>query len=196
VTGLRESDLAADRTVLKKDFSNHSSPKSMLNHLRMDLQGYFERPSGSGHVAIYNQDLADLKDIPNNSIDIVASVSALEHNSPENLSKVVKELIRILKPGGSILATLTASHSTDSWHAPSAGWCYTAETIRQLFGLPEDIPDNYRFYDQIMTGIRNHAELRDNLARFYFESGQNGMPWGIWDPQYLPVGVWKVKKYA
>ena len=28
-----------------------------------------------------------------------------------------------------------------------------------------------------------------DLADFYFRSGDNGMPWGNWDPQYMPVGV-------
>jgi len=37
-------------------------------------------------------------------------------------------------------------------------------------------------------------ELRDHLAEFYFLSGDNGMPWGKWDPQYQPVGVCKVKQ--
>ena len=43
-----------------------------------------------------------------------------------------------------------------------------------------------------MVAVR--AELRDNLASFYFRSGDNGMPWGKWDPQYQPVGVCKVKR--
>jgi hypothetical protein len=36
--------------------------------------------------------------------------------------------------------------------------------------------------------------LRDNLASFYGRSGENGMPWGVWDPRYQPVGVCKVKR--
>ena len=44
-------------------------------------------------------------------------------------------------------------------------------------------------------GLRRSV-VRDNLARFYFQSGDNGMPWGKWDPQYQSVGVRKIKSGA
>jgi hypothetical protein len=45
-----------------------------------------------------------------------------------------------------------------------------------------------------MEKLRACTELRENLASFYFRSGENGMPWGKWDPQYQSVGVLKVKR--
>ncbi len=203
VRGLRKTDLSPDFDVLKNDLVMDSSAKSKsevlfrINHLRMDLSGYLQnREPVPGSVVIYNQDLADLKDIASDSIDAIASVSALEHNTPENLPTVVAELLRVLKPGGAILATLTGIKDTDTWHIPSSGWCYSAISLKRLFDLPEDTPDNYASHDTLLQDLRNCGELRDNLARFYFESDQNGMPWGKWDPQYLPVGVWKVKKHG
>jgi ubiquinone/menaquinone biosynthesis C-methylase UbiE len=214
VKGLRETDLSSDFDVLKNDLTKNSPSKSKsevlfrVNHLRMDVSGYLQTEAilhtvalhrkhpDSGRVIIYNQDMADLKDIQGNSIDAIASVSALEHNTPENLPVVVKELLRVLKPGGTILATLTAMKDIDTWHTPSSGWCYSAESLKRLFDLPEDTPDNYDTHDTLLQAVRNCGELRDNLARFYFESDQNGMPWGKWDPQYLPVGVWKVKQHG
>lgn len=208
VRGLREIDLSSDFDVLKNDLVMDNSTKSKsevllrsevlfrINHLRMDLSGYLHnREPVPGSVIIYNQDLADLKDIASESIDAIASVSALEHNTPQNVPIVVAELLRVLKPGGAILATLTGIKDRDTWHNPSSGWCYSAQSLKRLFNLPEDTPDNYSSHDTILQALRNCDELRDNLARFYFESDQNGMPWGKWDPQYLPVGVWKVKKH-
>jgi ubiquinone/menaquinone biosynthesis C-methylase UbiE len=208
VRGMRKTDLSPDFNVLKDDLvkTNPSKSKSevlsRVNHLRMDVSGYFQTEQlfrkypDRGSIIIYNQDLADLKDIAGNSIDAIASVSALEHNTPQNLPIVVAELLRVLKPGGAILATLTGIKDTDTWHIPSSGWCYSAKSLKRLFDLPEDTPDNYASHDTFLQAVRNCDELRDNLARFYFESDQNGMPWGKWDPQYLPVGVWKVKKYG
>ena len=49
-------------------------------------------------------------------------------------------------------------------------------------------------HDELLAALRGCAELRDNLAGFYKQSDQNGMPWGIWDPQYQPVGVCKIKQ--
>lgn len=147
----------------------------------------------SGRVLIYNQDLGNLVDIPDASLDYVVAVSALEHNTPEGLQKVVKEIMRTLKPGGMLLATLGAGRDEDWWHEPSSGWCYTDVTLRQLFDLPDSTPSNYAQFDELLHALHDCAELRAGLASFYFNSANNGMPWGVWDPKYPPVGVRKVK---
>jgi SAM-dependent methyltransferase len=148
----------------------------------------------SGQVLIYNQDLSALVDISDNTLDAVVAVSALEHNPPESLGKVVAELMRVLKPGGVLLATLGAGRDQDWFHQSSQGWCYTAASLRRLFDLREDVPTNYDQYDRLFEELIHCNELRDHLAAFYFRSGDNGMPWGKWDPQYPPVGVCKVKR--
>jgi SAM-dependent methyltransferase len=158
-----------------------------------DLWDWLRRPSGTGSVLVYNQDLAVLVDIADNAMDAVVSVSALEHNTPEGLQVVVRELMRVLKPGGLLLATLTAGKDQDWWHTASSGWCYTDQTLRRLFDLASDVPSNYDRYDELFEGLKNCAELRDHLASFYFNSDDKGLPGGVWDPQYQPVGVCKIK---
>jgi SAM-dependent methyltransferase len=158
-----------------------------------DLFGWLASPSGKGEVLIYNQDLSHLADIADGSLDAVVSVSALEHNTPEGLQVVVQELMRVLKPGGILLATLTAGKDQDWWHEASSGWCYTDHTLRRLFDLSPDAPSNYDRYGELFAALKNCAELRDNLASFYFSSTDKGLPGGVWDPQYQPVGVCKIK---
>ncbi len=148
----------------------------------------------SGKVIIYNQDLSELSDISDNSLDAVAAVSALEHNDLETLKCVVKELLRVLKPGGRLIATLAAAKDIDWFHEPSKGWCFTEVSLRKIFDLPHTVPSNFHLYDELFADLRACRELRDHLAKFYFKSGENGMPWGIWDPQYQPVGVIKIKR--
>lgn len=152
-------------------------------------------PDGRGTVTIYNQDLANMSDIPDASVDAVVSISALEHNKPDALRFVVKELMRVIKPGSRIVATLGAAKDEDWFHEPSKGWCYTEATLRDIFDLQSDCPSNYARYDELFKALQECAELRDNLADFYFDSGNNGMPWGIWDPKYQSVGVVKIKRY-
>lgn len=147
-----------------------------------------------GSVIIYNQDLTDLCDLDDNSIDAVVAVSALEHNTPPELELVVNELMRVLKPGGVLLATLAATNASDWFHAPSRGWCFSESSLRKSFQLSPVVPSNFAEYNQLFVDMSNNHELRDNLASFYFQSGDNGMPWGKWDPQYLPVGICKVKQ--
>ncbi len=146
-----------------------------------------------GRISVYHQDLGALADVPDGSLDAVVAVSALEHNPPASLEQVVAELMRVLKPGGALLATLGAARDQDWFHQPSQGWCYTAGSLRRLFGLPQDSLSNYDRYDPLFAALVDCGELRDHLARFYFRSGDNGMPWGKWDPQYLPVGICKIK---
>jgi ubiquinone/menaquinone biosynthesis C-methylase UbiE len=142
-----------------------------------------------GRVTFHRADLASLEHVPTASIDHVVSISSLEHNTPDALPTVVTELLRVLKPGGSLVATLGAAADRDWFHEPSSGWCYTEATLRRAFSLDPAAPSNYASYPEIFAAIRDNAELRDNLSPVYFKSGNNGMPWGVWDPKYLSVGV-------
>ncbi len=196
VNGLRPEDLSSPLDVYRRNIRQAAgmSGKS-LSFLRgaAGLLKIALPKDIPGTVTIYNQDLQSMPLIPDNSVDAVVAVSALEHNSPDGLALVVDELMRVLKPGGLLLATLGAARSEDWFHEPSKGWCYTDTSLRRLFRLSDEAPSNYAEYDLSLAGLRDCAELRDGLADFYFHSGDNGMPWGKWDPQYQPVGVRKVK---
>jgi SAM-dependent methyltransferase len=195
VRGLRPSDLGSPMQVLKGNVAHASGAGKLISALRgvagLTLTALPKR--FPGHVLVYNQDLTSMPEIEDNSLDAVVAVSALEHNTPEGLQKVVAEIMRKIKPGGKLLATLCAGQGKDWFHEASQGWCYTDTTLRRLFDLPKDTPSNYDRHDELFTSLRNCAELRDSLAKIYFQSGDNGMPWGKWNPQYQPVGVCKIK---
>jgi 2-polyprenyl-3-methyl-5-hydroxy-6-metoxy-1,4-benzoquinol methylase len=202
--GLRPGDLSSTSKVFINDLAGFvhrgqasggsvSAWSGKISGLARDFMGLFVSPVSSGKVWIYNQDLAALSDLPEASIDAIVSISALEHNPPEDLPIVVHELMRVLKPGSPLVATLTAAVGEDRWHTPSAGWCYSGESLQRLFSLPPGTRHNYKDYERLFNELKNCKELRENLAGFYFKSAQNGMPWGIWDPQYMPVGVFKLK---
>jgi SAM-dependent methyltransferase len=198
VRGLRPGDLGPAWNVLKGNVSRASGIGKLVYFLRgLVALAMIALPRRfSGKVVIYNQDLTNMPEIPDNSLDAVVAVSALEHNTPEGLQNVVTEIMRKLKPGGKLLATLCAGKDKDWFHEPSQGWCYTDNTLRRLFNLSTDVPSNYDHHDELLNSLRSNAELRDKLARIYFQSGDNGMPWGKWDPQYQPVGVCKIKPVA
>jgi ubiquinone/menaquinone biosynthesis C-methylase UbiE len=192
--GLRRDDLAPVSQVLKSYWQLGSSPRVKMSSGVRDLAGVVELRRSPGQVIIYNQDLKNMPDIEDNSLDAVVAVSALEHNSPGDLELVIDELMRVLKPGGVLVATLGAAREQDWFHEASHGWCYTDSSLRRIFDLTTEVESNYDEYDHLLAELRECVELRDNLARFYFQSGDNGMPWGKWDPQYQPVGICKVKK--
>ena len=202
VHGLREKDLRPLRKIIGRRRENKPGFARWVMVGARDLgkagaSGMLNsRKTGNGEVIIYNQDLGQMVDIPSNSIDLIAAVSSLEHNRPEDLGSVVAELMRVLKPGGVLLATLAAAPDRDWFHEPSRGWCYTEASLRKIFELPENALSNYADYDLLFGSLRKCDALRNNLASFYSASGDNGMPWGRWDPKYQPVGVVKVKRNA
>jgi len=149
---------------------------------------------GSGRIILLHEDLGNLTFVADESVDAIVSVSSLEHNDPENLTHIVAELMRVLKPGGLLLATVPGAKEKDWFHEPSHGWCYTADSLQRLFGIPDGYETNYTDFDPIFSGVKESQYLQDNLAPLYKESGDNGMPWGIWDPQYPPAAVLKVKR--
>ena len=192
--GLRPSDLSTLLKVFQNDLNQKAPFRKKLSIFGHDLVDLTNLNRTQGKVLIYNQDLEKLLDIQSNSIDAIVAVSSLEHNTPDGLKNVVKELLRVLKPGSPLLATLTAAPDRDTWHVPSSGWCFTDNSLRQFFNFGFEVPSNYPEYNKLFVKLRNCSELRDNLADFYFMSDQNGMPWGTWDPQYIPVGVCKIKE--
>jgi SAM-dependent methyltransferase len=186
-----------DLNPIYNTFLHQAGSVGLLKSMAGTVRGVFTQLSeqqASGEVIIYNRDLVDLVDVPSCTQDAVVAVSSLEHNSPRSLQKVINELMRVIKPGGVLLATLGAARDEDWYHEPSRGWCYSDITLKRIFNISQEVPTNYDHYDELFSTLHDCAELRDNLASFYFKSGDNGMPWGNWNPQYQTVGVCKVKR--
>lgn len=200
IIGLRQEDLSPGNglssTLSWKNQSIKKFGSEFIDILRTsgNKRGIYQDEITAGQVIIYNQDLGNLEDIEDNSVDAVVAVSSLEHNSPEDLRSVVKELIRILKPGSAMYATLGAARDSDWFHEPSHGWCYSEDTLRDIFSISPETRSNYDKYDQLFESLQENDELRENIASFYYRSGDNGMPWGEWNPQYQPVGIRKYKR--
>lgn len=196
VAGLRPEDLSSHFAVMLNDLKSPFTPVVKAKKLARSLTAFVRMllpPAGEGRVTIYNQDLRTLVDLADDSVDALVAVSALEHNTPEDLNAVVAELMRVLKPGGRLLATLGAAREDDWFHEPSKGWNYSEASLRRIFDLPDEAPSNYYQHDRLFAGLKNNAELRDNLAGYYRQAGNRGMPWGVWNPEYIPVGVCKIK---
>jgi SAM-dependent methyltransferase len=143
-------------------------------------------------IVFWRADLSDLSGLADGAVDAVVSVSALEHNSPEGMAACVRELERVLRPGGGMHVTISGSDREDWFHEPSKGWCFCEATIARHFALAEPA-SNFAGAEALFARLRQGEGLKEHLAPFYFLSGNNGMPWGKWDPQYFPVGVTKWK---
>ncbi|MRR53109.1 MAG: glycosyltransferase [Deltaproteobacteria bacterium] len=195
-------------TILKAD-SGRSYDNEYTRHLSTEFQArrHTDEPSArsagalrelitqcdEGTIIYYRTDLCSMAELEDASIDCIVSVSALEHNSPENLTIAVHELERVLKPGRSMLITLSAADNQDWFHEQSKGWCFTEITLARLFSLQRP-RSNFNRYDQHFQELQTSNYLQQHLDPCYYRSGNNGMPWGKWDPEYQPVGIRKLRR--
>jgi ubiquinone/menaquinone biosynthesis C-methylase UbiE len=192
VRGLRKGDLDRTRKAIDLEAHNGTLKMDAVRDTRNLVGSKLGLGRNRGKVTIHRSVLSDLSAIPDASVDGIVSISSLEHNDLDDIPKVMQELWRVLRPGAVLTATVGAG-KTDWYHEPSKGWCFSEATLRELFGLAPSTPSNYDQYDEILEAVRNNDELRKGLAQTYFTNGNNGMPWGKWDPQYLSVGFRRQK---
>ena len=143
----------------------------------------------TGRISYYRADMADMTAVGSHSVDGVVSLSAVEHMQPAKIPDALREFRRVLRRGKKMFVTTSAAKDKDWFHTPSRGWCFVEQTIRSLFELSSETPSNWSMYDVLLSQFKASRELRQRLAARYRRSGQNGMPWGVWDPKYLPVGI-------
>lgn len=145
-------------------------------------------------IIFYRTDIRSMPEMVAASVDAVVSLSALEHNEPEVVKQIQQEAMRIVRPGGVILHTVSAVlNPGETFHEQSHSWLLDKQGFKEAY-LLEEPWSNYDRFDEIAAQIRNPGYLKRYLSHSYFQSGRNGMPWGIWKPEYLPVGIRKSVK--
>ncbi len=174
-------------SIIKEKYYNRETKYNKLL-----LKGNFI--SKRGFIFLYKCDLKNMPLLAEGLCDAIVSVSALEHNDHKDFEKCMDEILRVTKPSGKLIITTSASRSEDWFHEPSKGWCYSETTIRKLLRIPEYVQSNFSKIDSIFEEmIKEGNQLHQRLSPVYLLSGDNGMPWGKWNPQYLPVGIVKIK---
>lgn len=151
---------------------------------QIDLAG---RPIGTLRWIVGN--LCACPEVPSEAYDAVVSLSALEHIPTELLPAAVAEIRRISKPNANWAVTTSGTNRSSSWfHEPSKGWCFSEKDLAGIFGAMPTAGQVSA--DAALEAYRNCGYLKAHMASFYRRSGNNGMPWGKWDPQYVPVGIY------
>jgi SAM-dependent methyltransferase len=172
-----------------------------LGDLPKKLMGAFKRRPAPGAdtrpvhqerpvITFIRSEVEKMKDLAAGSFDVTLSVSALEHNEPEHVARIGQEIARVTRSRGLVLHTVSACLSGRAFHAPSHSHLLDEDGLVAAYQL-KNYTSNFSEGIRIERELREGKRLRRWLAHTYFQSGSNGMPWGIWDPQYLPVGVRK-----
>lgn len=147
--------------------------------------GWAERPVGK--LSLTKGDICRLDDMPSGHFDAVVSLSSLEHIPLAELPSALAEIERVSKSRAAFAMTTSATDQEDTWfHAPSKGYCYSETMLQRVFGARNT---SRLGCNEALDRYRRCEFLRKNLAAFYAKSGDNGMPWGVWNPEYFPVAL-------
>jgi 2-polyprenyl-3-methyl-5-hydroxy-6-metoxy-1,4-benzoquinol methylase len=142
-----------------------------------------------GKIDWIQANLCCMPEIESASFDAVVSLSSLEHIPLDLLPSALNELERVLKPQARMAITTSATDAEETWfHEPSKGSCYSSKDLAALFHAQDA---SGLSATQILDKYQKSDYLRSQLAAFYHTSGDNGMPWGKWNPSYIPIGIWR-----
>jgi SAM-dependent methyltransferase len=147
------------------------------------------RRSGAyGKIVYALGDFRRLEGIRDASIDGIVSLSALEHGSRGEIAQALQEFKRVLKPAGGMFLTVSAAKDRDWFFEPCRGWCFCEDTLKALFDLKQ-AKSNFDCYEAYFEKLKRSSALQRRIAPAYYLSGENGLPWGRWQPLYQPVGI-------
>ena len=157
------------------------------------MHDFWRNKFGFGNVPIGKikwiiGNLCNMPEIENDSFDAVVSLSALEHIPINQLGNALSEIGRVLKPEAKWAITTSGTERGNTWfHEPSKGYCFSVKYFKEKFNAKSFKKQNPK---EIFQKYKENGYLKENIAQFYFKSGNNGMPWGKWAPQYIPVGIY------
>jgi glycosyltransferase involved in cell wall biosynthesis len=146
-----------------------------------------DRPQGYCHQAQsenidYYVDFLQLDAFPENSVDIIYWLSAIEHNEKEKIRRLFQKSMSLLKEGGSFLATFAISEKTH-WFRDSEQTNLSIADSMDIFDIDDvegnlqPVKDKYR---------RNTLLLRDKYERRYRK-------FSLSDPDFVVGAVRKIK---
>jgi ubiquinone/menaquinone biosynthesis C-methylase UbiE len=122
------------------------------------------------------------------SVDAVVSVSAIEHSEKDIIMRAFAEMRRVTRPGGPILVTTSMGREpVDTFHEPTRGYCFSAESLSALVGCPAPPLS----YDDAERRLLASAGLWSRLDPYYYR-----WDWALFHDArppralpYLPVGL-------
>ncbi|MDD4910439.1 MAG: class I SAM-dependent methyltransferase [Candidatus Omnitrophica bacterium] len=138
-------------------------------------------------------DFTNLKEFADGELDCIISVSALEHADHADISKAAGEFNRILKKSAYMFLTVSAAKDKDWYFHPARGWCFCEDSIRKIFAL-DGCPANFVDYDNLFKKLKDSNEIKKRVSRYYLGTADSGLPFGIYEPRYQPVGIAKQKE--
>jgi len=173
-------------SVLDVGCGNSPFHNFVEKELKLNILG-IDRPQGFCHQekvvnADYLADFLEFEELKENSVDIVYWLSAIEHNTIENIGKLYNRSLYFLKPKGLLLITFAISDSTH-WYEASQQTNLSLIDAKKIF---EDNLIKGNFHKIREQYRENELGLRDRYEKRYGYFGTE-------DPLFVVAGL-KQKK--
>lgn len=197
------------KSFTNTDYAEHIAPLSSLK-LMVKNSAWYRKYKSIGHAEKHaawrkqagldeipvgtirriRGNLCSMPEIANGSFDAAVSLSALEHIPLSELPKALAEVQRVLTQEAVCAITTSGTEQAETWfHQPSQGNCFAACDLEKIFGAN---PMTQQDPSDVMSKYKQCQYLKSHLADSYKKSDKNGMPLGVWDPKYIPVGIYSI----
>jgi len=189
------------RGIFRKIMRAFREPTLALGYIENRIRPYLAFPFWKeisrkkysyGKIKYVYADFSHLPFLMDQTFDCIVSVSAIEHCDHEHIKKAIGKFQRLLKPNSCMLITTSVTKDKDWYFKACEGWCFSLESLKEIFGL-EACEHNYNQYDFLFEKIKNNELIKRRISKVYFASGDNGLPWGIYEPKYQAAGIIKIK---
>ncbi len=158
---------------------------------RFNLANFFETRKDHkdfGEITLLRGSFNNIP-LPDQSVDLLVSVSAFEHNQYADMPASVGEFSRVVKKGAYLLVTTSLAKETDWYFEPSKGWNLTATSLKKWFQIEQD---SVCEFDRTLAEISQSQTLKARLSPFYKYNANNGLPYGhLQEAKYVPCGIIK-----
>ncbi len=130
---------------------------------------------------------------PDNNFDAVISISVIEHIDNEGDSKAMKEIWRVLKPGGIFVFTIPVKNVYEIEYREHDEYNLNRDKITEKYFF-QRIYDDQKIKERLLSSISNYQIISKKIfgcndSKFYSEYKKRWMKYSYWetvkDPYYI-----------
>ena len=147
VGGFYRNELESSFAVIKREFSlADGAGKKFISLVEniSKLLGQIFPPVGKGSVLLLRESPWRLEQIPAKAVDQVILPDTIGFYALPQCGKILQEMKRVLKPGGSLLFNLRLTNGSHLFQDEKKSWIFPLEKFAPLLNLDENKVEEIR----------------------------------------------------
>jgi ubiquinone/menaquinone biosynthesis C-methylase UbiE len=175
--------------------ANHNCSYTYINPNKNDLNNVLSLAGKFNFMGEYSTDSLDATILPysDNSFDYIISISVIEHIADDGDSKAMREMWRVLKPGGELIITLPVKKIFEIEYRDSDVYNLNTDKNGDKYFF-QRIYDADKIKERLLSSINNFEIVEqkvfgETLEGFYNRYKIKWIKYGYWetvkDPYYI-----------